>query len=368
MKKIIKSSLISLVATTAIYASGTVAGTDIDNSATLEYSAGGVKQSDVTSNTDTFKVDKKVDMVLTTTDTDQTEVTPGQQDRETNYQFKNEGNTDQYFKFTIDNLAKDKEADYDTDKDNNDVNNLEIQCTYTDANGDSQTTDWASSFTIQVKQDTTATCKVRGDIPSDAQDKDIMNVELLSTAVTDSSGDTAETESSSESADTVDVVLADGVADDTLGSSNSGKGDTKKDGKEAARSGYIVVTPVLSVTKTSCVVSDPVNGTDTPKRIPGAIIRYMFDIKNTGTGDVSDLNITDSIVDQLSTDDTKNSARKDENQSSCSCGTEPQTDISDDTTVNGQDVKITNINVEHGSTQSDSGEKHTCVSITTEIK
>jgi len=364
MKKLIKSSLLSLVATTAIFASGTDAGTDISNSATLSYSAGGVKQNDVqTATPDTFKVDKKVDMVLTTTDTDQTEVTPGQEDRITNYEFKNEGNANQYFKFTVANLANDKEADYDTDKDNQDVDNLEIQCSYTDANGDSQTTDWASSLVIEIKKDTTATCQVRADIkaPGTAQDKDIMNVELLATAVTDSSGDTAESESDSESADTVDVVLADGVSDDTLGSSDSGKGDSAKDGKEAARSGYVVVTPVLSVTKTSCVVSDPVNGTDTPKRIPGAIIRYMFDIENTGTGDVSDLNITDTIQNELSTDNTKDSAKKDENQTSCSCATEPQTDISDDTTVNGQDVKIAHINVEHGG-------KHTCVSIETEIK
>jgi len=366
MKKIITATLISLMATTAMYASGTDAGTDINNSATLEYSAGGVKQNDVqTAAPDTFKVDKKVDMVLTTTDTNQTEVTPGQEDRITNYQFKNEGNANQYFKFTVSNLtdpaANKREADYNTDTDNQDVDNLEIKCTYTDGNGDSKTADWATSFTIEIKKDETATCQVRADIPSGVHDKDIMNVELLATAVTDSTGDTAEEESSSESANIVDVVLADGVADSTLGSSDSGKGDAAHDGKEAARSGYRVVTPVLSVTKTSCVVSDPVNGTSTPKRIPGAIIRYMFDIENTGTGDVSDLNITDNIHTKLLTNNTKDSAKKDENKSSCSCATEPNSAIKDDTTVNGQDVKIEHISVEHGGT-------HTCVSIETEIK
>jgi len=371
MKKRITATLVSLMATTTIYAGGTDAGTDISNSATLEYSAGGVKQNDVqTATPDTFKVDKKVDMVLTTTDTDQIEVTPGQKDRITNYEFKNEGNANQYFKFTASNLTNDKEADYDTDKDNQDVDNLEIKCEYTKPDGSTATADWAPSFTIEIKKDTTATCQVRADIkaPGTAQDKDIMNVELLSTAVTDSTGNTDENESNTESADTVDVVLADGVADGTLGSSDSGKGDTAKDGKEAARSGYIVVTPVLSVTKTSCVVSDPVNGTSTPKRIPGAIIRYMFDIKNTGTGDVSDLNITDDIQSELLLDNTKASAKKDENKASCSCATEPQTSISGDTTVTGQEVKITKINVEHGSTQTTAGENHTCVSIETEIK
>ncbi len=362
MKKILLATI--LLASSSLFGAGTEAGTDITNQATLSYSAGGVAQPDVTSNTDTFKVDKKVDMVLVTTDTAQTEVTPGQQDQITNYEFRNEGNANQYFKFTIDNLANDQEADYNTLKDNDDVNNLEIQCTYTDGSGTTQTATWANSFTIEVKQDTNATCQVRADIKTDAQggkDRDVMNVELLATAVTDSSGNTAETESSSDTQDSVDVVLADGVSGNTLGSSDSGKGDTPKDGKEAARSGYKIVTPVLSVNKTSCVISDPVNDTNNPKRIPGAIIRYMFDITNTGTGDVNNLKITDTIDSNLDLTDTKASAKKDENVTSCSCGTEPSTDISADTTVNGQDVTIENINVANGG-------KHSCVSIEVEIK
>jgi len=52
MKKIITATLVSLMATTTIYASGTDAGTNISNTATLSYSAGGVAQDDLTSNTE----------------------------------------------------------------------------------------------------------------------------------------------------------------------------------------------------------------------------------------------------------------------------------------------------------------------------
>ena len=362
MRKIITVTMI--LASSSLFAAGTQAGVDITNQATLSYSAGGVAQPDVASNTDTFKVDKKIDMVLVTTDTTQTEVTPGQQDQLTNYEFRNEGNANQYFKFTIDNLANDQEADYNSKKDNDDVKNLEIQCTYTDGSGSSKTATWANSFTIEIKQDTNATCQVRADIKTDAEggkDKDVMNVELLATAVTDSSGNTPEQESSSDTQDSVDVVLADGVSDDTLGSSTQGKGDSAKDGKEAARSGYIIVTPVLSVNKSSCVISDPVNGNTNPKRIPGAIIRYMFDITNTGTGDVNNLKITDTINSNLDLSNTKASAKKDENVTNCSCTTLPNTDISADTTINGQQVTIEKIGV------ANSG-KHSCISIETEIK
>lgn len=54
-------------------------------------------------------------------------------------------------------------------------------------------------------------------------------------------------------------------------------------------------SPNLSITKTSIVLSDPVNGTSNPKRIPGATIRYCFTIDNTGDGTAYDLNLSDPL-------------------------------------------------------------------------
>ncbi len=42
----------------------------------------------------------------------------------------------------------------------------------------------------------------------------------------------------------------------------------------------------LVTTKTSTVISDPVNGTTNPKLIPGAIVEYTITVRNTGTGTV----------------------------------------------------------------------------------
>ena len=42
-------------------------------------------------------------------------------------------------------------------------------------------------------------------------------------------------------------------------------------------------TATLVVTKTAIVISDPVNGTTNPKKIPGAVIQYTVNITNTGT-------------------------------------------------------------------------------------
>jgi len=372
MKKTVLSIVASLLLGSQAYALGTDAGTDITNSATLSYKAGGVDQPDVTSNTDTFKVDKKIDMVLSTDDSTQVEVTPGQEDRITSYTFKNEGNANQKFKFEVANLPNGEEADYNTKKDNDDVNNLEIQCTYTDGSGSSQTAGWDSSFVIEIKEDTEASCEVRADIKTAAdggEDGDIMNVELKATAYKDDGSAPEEETTGADTQDSVDIVFADGesVANgansglgDTAADDNSTKGDTAGDGIEVARSGYIIKTPILSVNKTSCPVSDPVNNTDNPKRIPGAIVRYMFDIKNTGSSDASGVTLKDTLDSNLDLTNTKSSAKKSDEQDSCDCATEPSDDISGDTTVSGQDVEIKNIGIKSN--------KHTCVSFEVEIK
>ena len=374
MKRVIA---LSIVSTYALFALGTDAGVEIKNTATLSYSAGGVAQPDVTSNEDSFLVDKKIDLIFTTTDNDQVEVTPGQEDRITEYEFTNEGNSNQNFKFEVKNLPNDAEADYDTDKDNEDVKDMIIE--YDDGSGSWQ--ELPSDGILEIDEDATYKFRVKADIKTadeGAEDKDIMNIEISATAYKDDESGPEEETTGEDTQDQVDVVFADGESVQNGASSGLGKtesddtghkGDTPGDGKDVARSGYIIQTPVLSVTKTSCVLSDPVNGEDKPKRIPGAIIRYMFDINNTGTADVEDLNLTDTFNDNLDLSRTKDSAKKSESQDDeCVCSSEPSTDISDDTTISGQDMKIENIDVAAGSTQDSDGEKHTCVSVEVEVK
>lgn len=58
-------------------------------------------------------------------------------------------------------------------------------------------------------------------------------------------------------------------------------------------------TVTLLVTKTSAVVSDPVNGTTNPKMIPGAVVRYTVSVTNTGRGTVDASTVV--IADPLPT-------------------------------------------------------------------
>ena len=56
----------------------------------------------------------------------------------------------------------------------------------------------------------------------------------------------------------------------------------------------LVPNTYATITRTSCVISDPINGTTNPKRIPGATIRYAEEVTN----------ITDFVIDNPLTSNT----------------------------------------------------------------
>ena len=59
----------------------------------------------------------------------------------------------------------------------------------------------------------------------------------------------------------------------------------------------------LIITKTTIVISDPINGTNNPKLIPGGIVEYAITITNAGTGpvDASTVVINDPVPGGLAT-------------------------------------------------------------------
>ncbi|MDD5360311.1 MAG: hypothetical protein PHI79_07355 [Sulfurovaceae bacterium] len=54
-------------------------------------------------------------------------------------------------------------------------------------------------------------------------------------------------------------------------------------------------TPSISVSKTSCVIYDPINTTTNPKRIPGGTIRYAIQVSNSTYGTASNVFVTDTV-------------------------------------------------------------------------
>ena len=58
---------------------------------------------------------------------------------------------------------------------------------------------------------------------------------------------------------------------------------------------FTIQNAELTLAKTSTVISDPVNGTTNPKRIPGAVVRYCILTTNVGTATASNVTATDNL-------------------------------------------------------------------------
>jgi len=58
---------------------------------------------------------------------------------------------------------------------------------------------------------------------------------------------------------------------------------------------YSTATANLSLIKSSCVISDPINGTTEPKRITGATIRYTLEVQNSGAANADNVILTDTV-------------------------------------------------------------------------
>ncbi|WP_028293099.1 DUF11 domain-containing protein [Oceanobacter kriegii] len=79
--------------------------------------------------------------------------------------------------------------------------------------------------------------------------------------------------------DAVEVVYAD---------ADGNNSETHQDAVE-------LFLPQLELIKTSAVYSDPLNGTSSPYAIPGAVVVYQLQVKNTGRADASGIDVTDPL-------------------------------------------------------------------------
>jgi len=59
------------------------------------------------------------------------------------------------------------------------------------------------------------------------------------------------------------------------------------------------VCPYPKIVKTSCIIDDPINGTNNPKRITGATIRYAIEAQNPNTADINDVTADDNLSNHL---------------------------------------------------------------------
>jgi len=278
---LLAASAIIAVQTAPVRAEGTRAGTVITNTATVDYQVAGVQQTKETAS-DLFTVDRKVNLVVARVPDTTTTVAPGQNGAVIAFDVTILSND------TIDIVLAVTQAsggdDFDADS---------VTIYVDNGNGVYDAGDAATALIDEIAEDTTVRVFVVSNISLDRANGDVANLFLSATA---HAGNTPGaqggvlTATSGANTGGTDTVLADGAGSD----------DSANDGVFTTRGSYTVSAADLTVTKTSRVLDDPVNGSTNPKAIPGATVEYCVAVRNNaGTATASSVVVTDILPDDL---------------------------------------------------------------------
>ena len=265
-------------------AQNTPSGTSIGNTATLDYVVGGTPQAQVTSNTASFLVDNKVDLMVTTVDGAIVSVIPGTFAQVLTYNVTNTGNTVQDYSLT----ALDATAGAFGETETFDAVNVNV---FVDDGDNVYTAADTDTYIDELATGVTVTVFVVSDIPLAQVDGDVASYDLMAqTAVGGTGGALGGDILTDDSANAddpalVQIVFADGA----------GIVDAPFDGTFSSRDGYMVVTATLTAVKTTNVVSDPINNAVNPKAIPGATVGYQVMVTNNGNAQATTVEVIDSI-------------------------------------------------------------------------
>ncbi len=307
--KIIKTlssvALLAIVSNSA-WAAGTTAGTGVDNTASISYSVGGTAQTEIESSeagnstpgagngsSTSFIVDKKVDVDITAAAASQDIVPSGTASH--TFTVTNEGNDIEYF--NLDDVNATAGDVFDPTACTITVGTVTGQRNAIPGS-DTVTAEGAIPSTaspLRLGPDGTATVTMVCTAPADNSGTPFVNgddadVSLLATAVTTAGGTTPLTATTGADTAGKDIVLSDAAG--------SAAGDVVSDASHSATVANVINTAAITVRKQSSVVSDPINGTTNPKRIPEAVIRYTITVTNRAT-EADHIVISDIIPSDL---------------------------------------------------------------------
>lgn len=280
---------------TPAFAAGTTSGSSITNTATVNYQVGGIAQTAVTAN-NTFTVDRRVNMTVAEVGNATTSVSPGQTARVTAFTVTNTSNAPLDLGLSVIQQAGGTAAHGGTD--NFDVTSPTIALD-TNGNGTYDAgTDTIVTFLDEIPADAVRTVFILGNIPAGQANGSIADVALLVQA-REAGGAGAQgavvTQTAGANTAGVDTVFADGT----------GTNDANRDGQQSEDDDYTVAAPVLTVTKQSRIISDPLNGTTNPKFVPGATVEYCIIVTNaSGAAAADSVAISDPLAAQTTYDST----------------------------------------------------------------
>lgn len=266
------------LAATPASAAQTVAGSTITNNVTVGYKVNNISQNTVAAS-NSFTVDRKVNLTVVEDGGATTSVTPGQVEAYTTFLVSNLSNAPIDIALAATNLAGD----------NFDTTTVKIYAD-TNSSGVYDTGDVQITYLDQVAAETSnIRVFIVSDVPLGQTTGQVANVRLAGTASeATTAGTLGATITETVGANTagVDTVLAD---------TKVSGGNTARDGIDFAQDSYTVLTAAVSATKTSRIISDPLNGTTDPKAIPGAVIEYCIAVNNAGGSAATAVAISDNL-------------------------------------------------------------------------
>ena len=271
------------------FAEGTTAGSTITNTVTLNYKVGGIDQTSTTAS-DSFTVDRKVNLTVAEVGTATTSVSPGQSAAVTTFLVTNASNAPLDFGLAASQLSGGTAAHGGTD--NFDVTVVKIYIDTNDNGSYDVGTDLEVTYLDAVAADSSKRVFVVANVPINRVTNDVAGVRLTATAAeSTAAGSLGATVTQTSGANTsgVDTVFAD----------TNANGNIARDGTHFAEDDYTVQAAAITATKTSRVISDPLNGTTDPKMIPGAVVEYCIAVGNAaGSATATNVAISDPLPSQ----------------------------------------------------------------------
>jgi hypothetical protein len=284
---------VAVATATPAFAAGTTAGSTITNNVTVSFQVGGVSQNTVSAS-NSFTVDRKVNLTVAEDGSTTTQVSPGQSAAVTSFMVTNTTNAPIDIALAATNRSGGAAAHGGTD--NFDVSAVTL---YQDTNNNgayNAGVDLAVTYLDQVAADASIRVFVVANVPLGRSTGDVAGVRLTGTASeATAAGSLGATITETAGANTagVDTVLAD----------TSANNNTARDGISFAEDDYTVFAANLTATKTSRVISDPLNGTTNPKLIPGAVVEYCIITSNAaGSATASNVGISDTLPTEVAYD------------------------------------------------------------------
>lgn len=269
------------------FAAGTTAGDAITNTVTVNYQVGGVGQTAET-DSDTFTVDRKLDLTVSEANGAAQSVTPGQAAGGANpafltYTVTNDSNDVVDFELTAAQQTTGTATPF-SGTDDFDVTGLLI-FVESGATPGYQPAEDTATFIDELAEDANATVYVVGDIPLSLATGDAAGITLTAAIKEGDTGgslggdytvNATNTEDGTVNAANIDNVFVNASASDT--------------------DNFVISAANVSVVKSSAVLWDPVNGSSNPKSIPGAVIEYCIAVTNaTGSATATSVSISDDI-------------------------------------------------------------------------